>query len=59
MGLTATLMQALVHKMEGRAYNAEKLIQPEDVATVVINTLSLPRTDEVTDINIRRMLKFD
>ena len=56
-GRTATPMQAAVHKMEGRAYHPEHLAQPEDVAAVVINALSLPRSAEVTDINIRPLAK--
>jgi len=57
LGRTATPMQALMHEMEGSHYQRERLLQPEDVAKVVINTLILPRTAEVTDINIRPMLK--
>jgi NADP-dependent 3-hydroxy acid dehydrogenase YdfG len=53
LGRTATPMQAGIHEMEGRAYHPERLIQPEDVAAVVIHTLSLPRSAEVTDIRIR------
>ena len=50
-------MQVAVHKMEGKAYHPERLLQPEDVASVVINALSLPRTTEVTDISIRPLVK--
>jgi short-subunit dehydrogenase len=57
LGRTATPMQAAVHQMEGRAYRPELLMQPEDVAMVVINTLSLSRTAEVTDIYLRPMIK--
>jgi NADP-dependent 3-hydroxy acid dehydrogenase YdfG len=57
-GRTATPMQAAVHQMEGKAYEPEKFMQPEDVAEVVVNTLSLPRTAEVTDINIRPLDKI-
>lgn len=56
-GRTATPMQATVHEMEGKAYHPERLLQPEDVASVVIHALSLPRTAEVTDISIRPMMK--
>lgn len=56
-GRTASPMQAAVHEMEGRAYHPERLMQPEDVAAVVINALSLPRSAEVTDIYIRPLLK--
>jgi NADP-dependent 3-hydroxy acid dehydrogenase YdfG len=57
LGRTATPMQAALHRMEGRVYRPELLIQPEDVAAVVLNTLSLPRTAEVTDIHLRPMVK--
>jgi NADP-dependent 3-hydroxy acid dehydrogenase YdfG len=56
-GRTASPMQASVHKMEGKTYYPERLMQPADVAMVVINALSLPRSAEVTDINIRPMVK--
>jgi NADP-dependent 3-hydroxy acid dehydrogenase YdfG len=52
-GRTASPMQASVQEIEGREYHPERLLQPEDVAAVVLNALSLPRTAEVTDINIR------
>jgi NAD(P)-dependent dehydrogenase (short-subunit alcohol dehydrogenase family) len=55
LGRTATPMQAAIHEMEGRDYHPERLMQPEDVAAVVIHALSLPRSAEVTDIRIRPM----
>jgi short-subunit dehydrogenase len=58
-GRTATPMQATVHEMEGKAYQPEKFMQPEDVAEVIINALVLPRSAEVTDIKIRPMTKFE
>lgn len=57
-GRTATPMQETVHKMEGKVYQPEQFMQPEDVAAVVINALSLPQSAEVTDINIRPLAKF-
>ncbi len=57
VGRTATPMQAAIHKAEGKEYRPERLLQPEDVASVVINALRLPRTAEVTDIDIRPMQK--
>jgi short-subunit dehydrogenase len=57
-GRTATPMQETVHKMEGKVYQPEQFMQPEDVAAVVINALSLPQSAEVTDINIRPLVKF-
>lgn len=56
-GRTASPMQASIYETEGRQYNPERLLQPEDVANAVISALSLPRTAEVTDINIRPFLK--
>ena len=56
-GRTASPMQALVHRLEGRVYHPERLLQPEDVAATVINALSLPRTAEVTDLHIRPLRK--
>jgi short-subunit dehydrogenase len=59
LGRTASPMQAAIHEMEDRPYYPERLMQPEDVAKVVINALSLPRTAEVTDIHIRPLKKFE
>jgi len=56
-GRTATPMQAAIHRMEDKAYRPEQLLQPEDIASVIINALSLPRTAEVTEIDIRPMHK--
>ncbi len=58
-GRTATPGLAELHKIEGRPYHPEYLCQPEDIAAVVCNSLSLPRTAEVTDINIRSFMKFE
>ena len=57
LGRTATPMQHTIHDQEGRDYHPELLLQPEDVAAVVLSAVSLPRTAEVTDINIRPMIK--
>ncbi len=54
-GRTATPMQEEVHRYEGRPYDAERFLQPEDVAAAAVNALSLPRTAEVTDLHIRPM----
>ena len=56
-GRTASPMQEEVLKMEGREYRPELLMQPEDIASVVINALALPRSAEVTDINVRPLTK--
>jgi NADP-dependent 3-hydroxy acid dehydrogenase YdfG len=57
LGRTASPMQARVHEMEHRKYSPELLMQPEDVAAVVINALTLPRTAEVTEVSIRPCMK--
>jgi NADP-dependent 3-hydroxy acid dehydrogenase YdfG len=57
LGRTATPMQASVQEKEGRAYHPELLLQPDDVAMLVLNALTLPRTAEVTDISIRPLIK--
>jgi NAD(P)-dependent dehydrogenase (short-subunit alcohol dehydrogenase family) len=56
-GRTATPRQATLHALEGRAYRPERLMQPDDVAAMVLGALGLARTAEVTDIRIRPMLK--
>ncbi len=57
LGRTATPMQEALFRQEGRTYHRELLLQPEDVALVVIQALMLPSTAEVTDISIRPMQK--
>jgi NADP-dependent 3-hydroxy acid dehydrogenase YdfG len=53
-GRTATPpTQERLHALEGRPYRPESLLQPEDVAAVVVHALCLPRTAEVTEIKIR------
>jgi short-subunit dehydrogenase len=59
LGRTATPMQAKMHEIEYRDYSPKKLMQPEDVAAILINALTLPRTAEVTDIHIRPFNKLD
>jgi NADP-dependent 3-hydroxy acid dehydrogenase YdfG len=57
LGRTATPMQEEVSRQEGKAYRPEALLQPEDVALVVVHALTLPSSAEVTDISIRPMQK--
>jgi len=52
-GNTATPMQQAIQKQTGQLIAPENLLAPEDVAAVITNALLLPRTAEVTDINIR------
>ncbi|HEX6900881.1 MAG TPA: SDR family oxidoreductase [Thermoanaerobaculia bacterium] len=54
-GRTATPMQEEVHRYEGKDYDPGRFLQPDDVASTVVNALALPRTAEVTDLQIRPM----
>lgn len=56
-GRTATPRMAALYEKEGRTYRPELLMQPEDIATMVSQALSLPRTAEVTDIRMRPKIK--
>lgn len=56
-GRTATARISELHEQEGREFRPELLLQPQDVASVVLNTLSLPWTAHVTNISIRPMIK--
>jgi len=54
-GRTATPMQESIFAAEGRSYDPSRLLQPEDVAEMVLAALCLPCTAEVTDLHIRPM----
>lgn len=57
-GRTATPMQEMLHDLEGRDdYDPARFAQPEDVAALVVQALTLPRTSEVTDLSARPMHK--
>ena len=56
-GRTATTRQERIYETEARAYQPELLMQPEDVAMVVVAIVSLPRTAEITEISMRPMVK--
>jgi NADP-dependent 3-hydroxy acid dehydrogenase YdfG len=57
LGRTASERQRAIFAAEGRPYPPEQLIQPADIASLVVFLLTLPRTSEVTDIMLRPMLK--
>ena len=57
LGRTATPRMAKLFEQEGRPYRPELLMQPEDVAAMVLHGLTLPCTAEVTDIHMRSMQK--
>jgi NADP-dependent 3-hydroxy acid dehydrogenase YdfG len=55
LGRTATPLQVAVHAMEHKTYRPENLMQAEDVAGVIAHALSLPRSAEVTEIQMRQL----
>jgi short-subunit dehydrogenase len=56
-GKTASSMQERAHALAGKPYDAASLMQPEDVAQMVLSALALPKTAEMTDLHIRPMKK--
>lgn len=56
-GRTATSLQERIFAQEGTPYRPDLLLQPTNLATMVVTALQLPRTAEVTEIHIRSMLK--
>jgi NADP-dependent 3-hydroxy acid dehydrogenase YdfG len=56
-GRTATARQERIHGWEGKPYRPELLLQPEDIASIVLAAINLPRTAEVTELTIRSMAK--
>lgn len=56
-GRTATPMQEAIFAAEGRIYPADQLLQSDDIAAMVVSSLELPRTAEVTDISVRPLRK--
>jgi NADP-dependent 3-hydroxy acid dehydrogenase YdfG len=56
-GRTATPRMKGIFRMEGREYKPKLLLQPEDIAEVVINALLMPLTAEVTNITVRPLIK--
>jgi NAD(P)-dependent dehydrogenase (short-subunit alcohol dehydrogenase family) len=55
LGRTATPMQEALYRKENKVFHPEALLQPEDVASMVVQALMLPFTAEVTDISMRPM----
>jgi NADP-dependent 3-hydroxy acid dehydrogenase YdfG len=53
LGRTAGPLQERLHAEEGKAYDAARLLQPEDVARTILDAVALPPTAEVTDLHIR------
>jgi NADP-dependent 3-hydroxy acid dehydrogenase YdfG len=56
-GRTATPLQARIHSLEGKPYAPERLLQPADIAEVVLKVLTVPPTVEITDVRVRPAIK--
>lgn len=56
-GRTATARMASLYEIEGRKYQPELLLQAEDIAQTVVAALRLPRTAEITNVEIRPLIK--
>ena len=56
-GRTATARMESLYEIEGRTYQPELLLQAEDIAQVVMASLQLPRTAEITNVEIRPLIK--
>lgn len=52
IGRTATPRQERIHASEGRRYEPEALIQPEDIAQLVVSAVDLPRRAQVTTMTV-------
>ena len=52
-GRTATPMQQELRRLEGQPYDPAGLLQPEDVAALVLEALMLPPRAEATDLFMR------
>jgi NADP-dependent 3-hydroxy acid dehydrogenase YdfG len=56
-GRVATPLQKKLYAKQGSNYRPDLLLQPEDIASVVLNALVLPRSAEVTEIHLRPLVK--
>jgi NADP-dependent 3-hydroxy acid dehydrogenase YdfG len=56
-GKSATPRQERIHADMGAVYHPSRLLQPEDVASVVVCALTLPETAEMTDVYVRPRFK--
>ena len=56
-GRTATPRQERLYRGANEAYRPELLMQPDDVAAMVLASLRLPRSAEVTEIQMRPLAK--
>lgn len=56
-GATATSRQEELHRISGRPYAPERMLQPADVAEVALAALSMQHTAEMTDVFVRPRYK--
>jgi NADP-dependent 3-hydroxy acid dehydrogenase YdfG len=56
-GRTATARMRTLYKAEGWRYQPKLLLQAQDIAQIVVASLQLPRTAEVTNLEIRPLIK--
>ena len=56
-GQTATSMQNKLYNEKCKTYEPDRLLQPRDISDIIIYSLTLPRTAEVSEIFIRPMMK--
>jgi len=56
-GNTAGARQKAMHRQAGVPYREDVLMQPDDIAQMVLASLRLPRSAEVTEIHMRPMKK--
>lgn len=56
-GRTATPGQHDIHNTESKEYEPDRLLQPSDIANIVVACLNLPASAEVTDLRIRPRYK--
>ncbi len=56
-GQTATPMQKSLYRALKKKYDPERLLDPHDVACILLDSISLSNRAEVTDIKIRPFLK--
>lgn len=57
LGQTATPMQQELYKLEKKLYFPENLIQPEDIAKIIVQSMELPKNAEIIDLYIRPLKK--
>jgi len=57
-GRTATPRTRQLFREERKAYRPELLMQPEDVAAMVVHSLKMPRTCEITEISMRPLFNL-